>query len=148
MAETVGERDAIAQARMEERTVATSSVYETFHIALDAQRDSLAHMKTVLRIVVGLIGLVVIFLGVKQFTKGVHEISGKGSPAAQKVGGTYTSTENGYSHRIPEGWQSKPGPQPGVTMIVAPKESGLSSNMVMSTPTKKRCKPICPTPRF
>ena len=66
-------------------------------------------MKMVMRIVIGLIGLVVIVLGVKQFTKGVHEISGKGSPAAQKVGETYTSTENHYSHKIPDGWQSKPG---------------------------------------
>ena len=87
-------------------------------------------MKTVLRIVVGLIGLVVIVLGVKQFTKGVHELSGKSSAPSQKLGETYTSTENNYSHRIPEGWQSKPGPRPGVTMIVAPKETGLSSNMV------------------
>jgi hypothetical protein len=92
-------------------------------------------MKMVLRIVVGLIGLVVIVLGVKQFTKGVHEISGKSSPPAQKMGETYTSTENGYSHRVPQGWENKPGPQPGVTMIVAPKESGLSSNMVTTVET-------------
>lgn len=92
-------------------------------------------MKMVLRIVAGLVGLVVIVLGVKQFTKGVHEMSGKGKAPAQKLGETYTSTDSGYSHRIPQGWESKPGPQPGVTMIVAPKESGLSSNMVTTVET-------------
>lgn len=92
-------------------------------------------MKMVMRVVVGLIGLVVVFLGVKQFTKGVREMSGKSSAPAQKLGETYTSTENNYSHKIPEGWQSKPGPQPGVTMIVAPQESGLSSNMVTTVET-------------
>ena len=89
----------------------------------------------VLRIVVGLIGLVVVFLGVKQFTKGVHEMSGKSSAPPQKLGETYTSTEKGYSHRIPQGWENKPGPQPGMTMIVAPKESGVSSNMVTTVET-------------
>ncbi len=92
-------------------------------------------MKMVLRIVAGLVGLVVIVLGVRQFTKGVHEMSGKGNAPAQKMGETYTSTESGYSHRIPQGWESKPGPQPGVTMIVAPKESGLASNMVATVET-------------
>ena len=92
-------------------------------------------MKMFLRVLIGLIGLVVIILGVKQFTKGVHEISGKTSASPPKMGETYTSTENNYSHRIPENWESKPGPQPGVTMIVAPASSGLSSNMVATVET-------------
>ena len=88
----------------------------------------------VLRIVAGLVGLVVIFFGVKQIIKGTKEISGQ-PPATQtqKLGETYTSTENGYSHRIPQGWQRKPGPQPGMTMLAAPKESGFASNMVTTT---------------
>lgn len=87
-------------------------------------------MKMVLRIVGGLVGLVVIFFGVKQIMTGAREMSGKSTATQpQKLGETYTSTEGGYTHRIPEGWQSKPGAQPGLTMIVAPKESGYASNM-------------------
>jgi len=87
-------------------------------------------MKMVLRVGLGLVGLVVIVLGVKQFATGIREVSGKRTTQPQKLGETYTSTENGYTHRIPQGWGRKAGPQPGVTMIVAPKESGFASNMV------------------
>jgi hypothetical protein len=91
---------------------------------------TLARMKKVLGIVGGLVGLVVIFFGVKQIMTGAREMSGK-SPTTQpqKVGETYTSIVGGYTDRIPEGWQSKPGAQPGLTMIIAPKESGYASNM-------------------
>jgi predicted Zn-dependent protease len=79
----------------------------------------------------GLIGLVVIVLGVKQIYEGVHEMSGTSAASTQKLGETFASVENGYSHRIPEGWQIKPSPQAGVVaMIVSPSESGVSSNMV------------------
>ena len=84
----------------------------------------------VLRIGLGLVGLVVIVLGIKQFATGIRELSGKRTTQPQKLGETYTSTENGYTHRFPQGWERKPGPQPGMTMIVAPKESGVDSNMV------------------
>ncbi|CAN5431891.1 hypothetical protein BH20VER3_BH20VER3_13720 [soil metagenome] len=87
-------------------------------------------MKTFLRIAVGLIALVVIVLGVKQMSRGVHEMAGTGSPPPQELGETYTSVQNGYSFRIPKGWQTKARPQPGMTMISAPQDSGLSSNMV------------------
>src|SRR5262249_19089652 len=80
-------------------------------------------------------GLVVMVLGVKQFTKGVHELSGKPTVSAQKLGEVYTSKENGYSHRIPEKWETKAGPQPGMTMFVAPKDSNLNSNMVTTVET-------------
>ena len=84
-----------------------------------------------MRILIGVIGLVVMVLGIKQIYKGVHEMSGTSSPVPQKLGETFTSTESGYSHRIPDGWKSKPSPQAGVTaMIVSPSESKVSSNMV------------------
>lgn len=85
-------------------------------------------MKMVFRILVGLLGLVVTFFAVKQVITGVRQIAGT-STQPQKLGETYTSSEGGYTHRIPQGWQSKPLSQPGVTMIVAPKESGYASNM-------------------
>ncbi|HJT81111.1 MAG TPA: hypothetical protein VJ719_07935 [Chthoniobacterales bacterium] len=88
-------------------------------------------MKILMRILVGVIGLVVIILGLKQIYKGVGQMTGKASPAAQKAGEVYTSTENGYSHRVPANWESKPSPQAGVaSMFVAPSSSGLASNMV------------------
>ena len=62
--------------------------------------------------------------------RGINDISSDSAASLPKLGETYSSTENNYSHKIPEGWQNKPGPQPGVTMIVAPQASGLSSNMV------------------
>jgi hypothetical protein len=87
-------------------------------------------MKTSLRIVVGILGLVAIFFGVKQIIRGTKELSGQPVTQTQKLGETYTSTENGYSHRFPQGWEQKPPPQSGVTMIAAPKTSGFASNMV------------------
>ena len=87
-------------------------------------------MKMPMRILVGIIGLVVVILGIKQMYKGVREMSGTAAPQAQKLGETYYSTENGYSHRIPQGWTRRQGQQPNVTMIVSPAESGVTSNMV------------------
>src|SRR5207244_7072088 len=92
-------------------------------------------MKMIMRIAIGIVALVAIVLGVRQFMQGVHEISGKPATQTQKLGETYTSTEHGYSHRIPAGWQSKPAARPEMTMIVAPKESGFSSNMVTTVET-------------
>lgn len=86
-------------------------------------------MKMLVRIVVGIIGLFIVFFGVRQMMNGMHESSGK-TPASQQLGETITSNENGYRHRIPKGWLNKPAPRAGVTMIAAPPESGLSSNMV------------------
>ena len=63
-------------------------------------------MKMTLRVLIGVVGLVVIVLAIKHFTKSVREPSANLTPAPQKIGGTFTSTENGYSHRIPEGWES------------------------------------------
>jgi hypothetical protein len=91
---------------------------------------NLAAMKILTRILAVIIGLVVVVLGLKQIYKGVGEMSGKASPSSQKLGETYSSTDNGYSHRIPAGWENKPSPPTGVaTMFVAPKSSGLASNM-------------------
>lgn len=87
-------------------------------------------MKMFLKIAVGLVGLIVIFFGVRQMSRGVQEMSGTNSSPAQELGETYTSTQNGYSFRIPKGWETKSGPRPGMTMVSAPKESGLTSNMV------------------
>ena len=88
-------------------------------------------MKTLMRILVGIIGLVGVIYGIKQIYKGVGEISGSRSSAPQTLGDTYTSAENGYSHRVPAGWESKPPPQAGIaTMFVAPASTGLNSNMV------------------
>jgi hypothetical protein len=87
-------------------------------------------MKMPMRILTGVIGLIVLILGIKQMYKGVHEMSGAGSAPPQKMGETFTSAENGYAHRIPDGWESKPGSQAGVTMLVAPSSTGLASNMV------------------
>jgi hypothetical protein len=87
-------------------------------------------MKSALRILLGLVGLVVIVLGAKQFTKGVPELLSKPTVSTRKLGEVYTSKENGYSHRIPEKWESKAGPRPGMTMFVAPQDSNLNSNMI------------------
>ncbi len=87
-------------------------------------------MKMVLRVLVGFVALVVIILAIKYFNKSVPEQFGTSTPAPQKIGGTFTSAENGYSHRIPEGWESKPPPPSKVAMIAAPKSSGLLSSMV------------------
>ena len=87
-------------------------------------------MKTSLRILVGILGLAAIFFGIKQIIRGTKELSGQPITQTQKLGETFTSTENGYSHRIPQGWEKKPPPQAGVTMIAAPAASGFSSNMV------------------
>jgi hypothetical protein len=87
-------------------------------------------VKIVLRIAGALVALIILFFGVRQIMTGAREMPEK--PAASqpsKLGETYTSIQGGYTHRIPEGWQSKPGGQPGLTMIVAPKESRLVSNM-------------------
>jgi hypothetical protein len=87
-------------------------------------------MKMILRVVIGIIVLVVIALGIKQFTKDVREVPGKFTPAPLKIGEAFTSAENGYSHRIPQGWESKPTPPSKSAMIAAPESSGWSSNMV------------------
>lgn len=88
-------------------------------------------MKMLVRIAVGIIGLVVLVFGIKQMITGMGEMSGKSRTSQpQKIGETFTSTENGYSHRIPQGWENKPAPPPTAGMIVAPKSSGLASNMV------------------
>lgn len=87
-------------------------------------------MKIILRVLVGLVVIVVIFLVVKQVTKGVRELPAEARPAPQKIGEMFTSVENGYSHRIPQGWESKPAPPSKAAMIAAPESSGLSSNMV------------------
>ena len=82
---------------------------------------------------VSLVVVVVIFLVVKQFTKGVREPAGESTPTApapQEIGETFTSAENGYSHRIPKGWETKPAPPAAAAMIAAPESSGLSSKMV------------------
>jgi len=87
-------------------------------------------MKSALRVLIGVVALVVIVLVIKQFNKGVSEPSGYSIPAPQKIGGTFTSAENGYSHRIPQGWKRRPAPPSKALMIAAPKSSGLLSNMV------------------
>ena len=87
-------------------------------------------MKILVRILAVVIGLVVVVLGLKQIYKGVGEMTGKTSTSAQKMGETYTSSENGYSHRIPAGWENKPAQAGVATMFVAPTTSGLNSNMV------------------
>ena len=83
-----------------------------------------------LRVLIGVVCLVVIVFVIKQFNKGAPESLPYSIPASQKIGGTFTSAENGYSHRIPEGWESKPAPPSKAAMVAAPKSSGLSSNMV------------------
>ena len=90
-------------------------------------------MKLVLRLLLGIVGLVAIFLGVRQFMTGVGQLSGK-APAtqAQTVGETFTASDGTYSYRVPKGWEQKAGPQPGLTMFVAPKESGYAANIVTS----------------
>jgi ABC-type sugar transport system substrate-binding protein len=92
--------------------------------------DKLAGMKMAVRVLVGLVALVVIVLAIKYLNKSVPEPFSASAPAPQKIGETFTSAENGYSHRIPQGWESKPPPPSKVAMIVAPKSSGLSSNLV------------------
>jgi len=87
-------------------------------------------MKTALRVLIGIVCLVALVFIIKQFNKGVPEPSRYSIPAPQKIGGTFTSAENGYSHRIPQGWESKPAPPSKAAMIAAPESSGLSSNMV------------------
>ncbi len=87
-------------------------------------------MKMTLRVLIGVVGLVVIVLGIKQFTTGVREPSGNFTLTPQKIGETFTSAENGYSHRIPQGWESKPAPPSKAAMIAAPKSSGLLSDLV------------------
>jgi len=88
-----------------------------------------------LRLLVGIIGLIAIGVGIKQIIRGTKELTGQPVTQTQKLGETYTSTENGYSHRIPQGWEQKPPPQAGVTMIAAPAKSGFASNMVTTTET-------------
>jgi hypothetical protein len=88
-------------------------------------------MKIALRVLIGVVILVAIVLGIKQFPKGgVKEVSRNSTPAPQKIGDTFTSAEHGYSHRIPLGWETKPPPPSKAVMIVAPKSSGVSSDMV------------------
>jgi hypothetical protein len=87
-------------------------------------------MKVILRVLIGLVGIVAIVLGVRQFSSGIREISAKPAIQSQKMGETFVSKQNGYSHRIPLGWESKPPPPSAVEMFVAPKRSALSSNML------------------
>jgi hypothetical protein len=87
-------------------------------------------MKLALRVLIGVVILVAIVLGIKQFSKDVREVRGKPTPAPQKIGETFTSVEQGYSHRIPLGWERKPAPPSKAAMIAAPESSGVSSNMV------------------
>jgi len=86
-------------------------------------------MKMILRVLAGLVVIVVIFLGLKQLKKGVRELPGEATPPPQEIGETFTSTENGYSHRIPKDWESKPA-TPSAAAMIAPKSNGLSSKMV------------------
>src|SRR5438552_5629045 len=95
-----------------------------------ATRHRVACMKMTLRVLIGVVGLVVIVLAIKQFTNSVREPSANSTPPPQKIGEMFTSVENGYSHRIPQGWESKPAPPSKAAMIAAPESSGLSSNMV------------------
>ena len=93
-------------------------------------------MKALVRIAVGILGLIVVVFGIKQILTGAREISGKSQTSQpQKIGETFTSTANGYSYRIPQGWESKPVSSPMAAMIVAPRPSGLSSNMVTTVET-------------
>ena len=85
----------------------------------------------VLRILIGFVVLVVIVLAVKQSNKRAPASAARNSaPAAQKIGKTFTSAENGYSHRIPQGWETKTAGASKEVTIAAPESSGLSSNMV------------------
>jgi hypothetical protein len=87
-------------------------------------------MKMALRALIWLVAVVVIVLAIKQFNKGVPAPPSKSTAAPQKIGGTFTSAENGYSHRIPLGWETKPALPSKAVTITAPESSGLSSNMV------------------
>jgi hypothetical protein len=91
-------------------------------------------MNRVVRVVAGLAGVVGVVLGVKQVMSGVHELS-DGSPATQpqQLGETYASAEGGYTHRIPRGWEVKPAQPPMLIKIVAPKESGYVSSMIVTS---------------
>ncbi len=88
-----------------------------------------------LRIVAGIVGLVVVFFGIKQITRGIREMSGRSAPQPQELGDTYTSAAYGYSHRIPKGWESGEPSPPTVAIVRAPKSSGLASNMVTTVET-------------
>jgi hypothetical protein len=57
-------------------------------------------MKMSLRVLIGVVGLVLIVLAIKQF---VREPSDNSTPPPLKIGETFTSAENGYSYRIPQG---------------------------------------------
>jgi len=87
-------------------------------------------MRSALGVLIGVAALAAVVLFIKQSDKGVSEPAGFSIPARQKIGGTFTSAENGYSHRIPEGWESRPAPPSKAAMLAAPKSSSLSSNMV------------------
>lgn len=81
-------------------------------------------MKTVLRILAGLMGVVVIFLGIKQIVSGARQMTGKSVTQSQKPGETYTPAEGGYAHRIPEGWKAQSEAQQPSRMFVAPGNAG------------------------
>ena len=88
-------------------------------------------MKPGLRIFLGLVGLIAILFGVRQMMTRGGGLSAKAPvDQVQKVGEIFTATDGAWSYRIPQGWENKPGQQPGFTMFVAPKESGYVANMV------------------
>lgn len=87
-------------------------------------------MKSAVRVLIAVVALATVILVIKQSNKSISGPSGHSTPAPQRIGGTFTSAENGYSHRIPEGWITRPATPSKAAMIAAPESSGLSSTMV------------------
>jgi hypothetical protein len=92
-------------------------------------------MNRLLRVLSGVVGLLVTALGIGQVVSGFREASKGAATHPQKLGETYVSAEGGYSHRIPQGWEVKPPEPPVLTKIVAPKESGYASSMIVTSET-------------
>ena len=84
--------------------------------------------KPILRILLGVVGVIGVFFGVRQMISGFHEISGTTIP--QKIGESVTLSSHGCALRVPQGWEKKDGDNGG-TVFSAPKSSGYAVNLLI-----------------
>jgi hypothetical protein len=88
-------------------------------------------MKTVHRILVGILGLAAMIMGIRQCNSGIRQIAGTSvDKQPQVIGDPMSIAAHSCALRVPKGWREKAAPSGG-TMFVSPKESGHSANLIV-----------------
>ena len=84
--------------------------------------------KPVTRVVLGIVGVIGVFFGVRQMISGFRQISGVTVP--QKIGERVDMAGHGCSMRVPNGWEKKDGDGGGL-VFSSPKSSGYAVNLIV-----------------